>query len=1768
MPENTDEPWADRLRQHAAVGSSFEDVQRDPVMEAAQTYPDLYRQRYGRAQQDTELERQRRSLEGAEESNWTYIRRRALPFASAIGNYLDARSYGQARDRYQRGEASQGDLSIIAQYERLQHLDQNQSLGQQIQSGLAHIPALVGEAAVGGAVLGRLAGPGAAAAGRLGTEAAPSLGARAASYLGRQAAMTPLMPSMYLNEAAQRNLEQGRNVADPRGFAPALITGVMQNAVLGSLGFAGNSITQKGVFGAASRILARTATGLAEQHLFVEPLAEAISQALPEAYRLQTGHGLLMNALTGKWGDAWKQFAVSSVTFAAFSGLHEAQHGAPSAKKMLDAQGKLMEFMAESGLPRDEILGRVQDINRSIKNGTVNLDAVPSGPLRDYILNQTAAMEASKAQEGQLAEMHPQERARLAEQQQIEAQERHRAQLVEAGAWEPPQAPPAPQAPPPKNEPVYRDNIRGTWTWEDRGTRFGQHESGEPTVAGRKNGETYRFEVNHQGEYGILIPKDKNGKPLKDSSFVYMRNADGTFSGHVKVDPAHGGQGLKTAMYDYISRHIGPLTPSEQGPKPAGSGSGFGQTEGGKSFWRSNQTAKLDRLQAEKEAMAKAAAEAREAAHHRGEFYSGTSPEEIKRAAKMDKLRSRKQEATTPDVQTQIDKLKQGKQSAAEARLAARIELEAKIASKAKLAEKYGELRDRITEKQEVAPAERDKFSRDIGLTPQEKKVFWSRWQADAPSFQELANQMGISKGRAEQLEASANEKAGIDVSSARKRLQEKEKAGKLLPGAKEEVEEGKDTEHATSELKTSRERSLRELEDRRDKFHNNFLEILQRAADQGEPISDEHAQALLDLYNQHNKDSKDRRNADFKDIIDDIRESPSVRRKVEETLRIAAERAENGTENAGASRGPGEGQESAGPAEVPPASGEQGGTAPEAATAPRGEAGGNVVESWSQRLAQQEMADPSFKNLIGENQGFVDYGVIAQKAADFAKATYQRIRESVDSIHDALATLGGEIYPRVARASRGAADALARLIAVPEFSRRFAASAIDQIMWKGATPQDRIYAGGTLTEMRLQHIKGYYQSEAQRLLMAGQRAASIGNHTQAREFNTQAAEALEAANGVTSIIGQQDSPFQTPQEFQQAQADPRIQDLIKRYQSVLEPELDQWFRQSKGLDLADPKDTPTQIPGMTVNLLAVDPNAPPAPGIVGTSRGNLRSPKLGTAGFTKQATGSAERYNLDLGAMVESAVSQQAKYGTKQEAYRIFEKEGLGRWGSPGKEEGWTEFKDIAPAKGTQEAQKGQSSFFVKDAAAEDFRKAFAPDAPNKMSALATFNSLMTKAALASTVEAAYHSKNLMTMLMNPGMIPALMGNAWKLLKNKGKFDQEQVQRLVELARTGVSLPGAEQGGSAYNPLTIMGRSLHFLRSFMTLTADQAFTELSKISALKIENTESNRRDFINQLGQYNIRAQNKLVQLARDTGLGPFATAGTNYWVQGLRSLTGNPGIRTESWKGQALLRAWKYSKIAAVAGIAAAANYMLHGRVDGDDNTPLGAVKVGTDKSGKTQYADLVNLTGLTRGLRETGLLALAEGSRQGLSTGAKVDRAFKDALSSAIHPFEGPPAQFAHMFVTGENSLGMRIAPREAESRTLANATTAIQNVNPLVSALGGFNRQPEAQPLTAQERAWQLAGPYGVHTREDVSRFNNVFRDLENQRNLVKHQIEQAKKTGETPPERFAEERRYERMHRAQQEIARIGKRLGGASAEAAQAIRARQNELARRALGG
>jgi hypothetical protein len=200
------------------------------------------------------------------------------------------------------------------------------------------------------------------------------------------------------------------------------------------------------------------------------------------------------------------------------------------------------------------------------------------------------------------------------------------------------------------------------------------------------------------------------------------------------------------------------------------------------------------------------------------------------------------------------------------------------------------------------------------------------------------------------------------------------------------------------------------------------------------------------------------------------------------------------------------------------------------------------------------------------------------------------------------------------------------------------------------------------------------------------------------------------------------------------------------------------------------------------------------------------------------------------------------------------------------------------------------------------------------------------------------------------------------------------------------------------------------------------------------VEKNETGRREFVNQVGQYNRRAQGQVMHWLRDTGVAPFITAGRAFNVLALKTAMLDPGVKTTSFGSRLATAATMVSKINGTLLLVGTLNYLLTrnkgGGVTGRPGTPLGAVDLGVDdKNRRPMTLDVANILGLKRVARVTGIRGAAESLRYNLPIGTTLDSTFRDIANSWTAPFLGPVTRTASIAISGQApAIGVpRVAP---------------------------------------------------------------------------------------------------------------------------------------------
>lgn len=307
-----------------------------------------------------------------------------IPFVSG-SHIFRAQQYSEAMGRIRAGNPDSRDYQTVAEHERYQQLRGQLSIPEQASSAV--FP-LLGETMLSGGISSSLAGAATPAL----AGAAPSIAGRVAGFAGRTLATQATTPTMWnVPQGIEQNVAAGRDTFDLQGLAPAAALGTLQTAILGSLGPVTNSIAGSGVSRALTRTAVGTGVGMVEQQA-ADVASSTVGQFVFGQRRgegLNTGYGLAGSVLRGE-DDSFRNAMVQALTFAAFSGVHQAQRPVELRDRLYDATRSL----GGRGLSRSEAGAILGDVHARFERAvTGNLDqtetralfeSLPEGPVRTY----------------------------------------------------------------------------------------------------------------------------------------------------------------------------------------------------------------------------------------------------------------------------------------------------------------------------------------------------------------------------------------------------------------------------------------------------------------------------------------------------------------------------------------------------------------------------------------------------------------------------------------------------------------------------------------------------------------------------------------------------------------------------------------------------------------------------------------------------------------------------------------------------------------------------------------------------------------------------------------------------------------------------------------------------------------------------------------------------------------------------------------------------------------------------------------------------------------------------------------------------------------------------------------------------------------------------------------------------------------------------------------------------------------------------------------
>lgn len=648
-------------------------------------------------------------------------------------------------------------------------------------------------------------------------------------------------------------------------------------------------------------------------------------------------------------------------------------------------------------------------------------------------------------------------------------------------------------------------------------------------------------------------------------------------------------------------------------------------------------------------------------------------------------------------------------------------------------------------------------------------------------------------------------------------------------------------------------------------------------------------------------------------------------------------------------------------------------------------------------------------------------------------------------TVNAALKSLSGTSAPVTSSLSQASGDALVRYasaeMAGPDIASSFAGRVLgDKIHDQGFANK----LGSVLVEDRLRGLKGQFLAEAAKAKQAGDAVAEQ--------------EYLDKAQQVTSLVGKTDSPFKTEADFKAALADKDIKAAVERHKALVQPLAEQMHS-----DLGGSVAAPGANTKAFVNLSVLDDDGAALNKVGrGSSKGDLTVPLKKGSAFTRKAFGTAERYDTDYNSIVKNMITGNFEETAKRQMYEQLQKDGLGVMLSPSDKP--PEINGAPPRK-LQIERRGLGgrtlvrNLWVDRKIYPEVLRAMNLDETFKNSALTHLGNVLNTVQIKGPVDAVAHVSNILTSIAGSQGGKSVVGDLIRKLPGVNVVDA--MTRVFLKAREVASDTAEVRGQAAEVKRTGAGRDPHeggwltqkiqVIDKAARLVRDDMYQNLVDRGLAK--DSEAGRREFINQVGQYNPRLQGQIQAKLKELGASPFVVAGTNFNRNALRRVTGTPGITPASASAAVKLRAVETaSLVAGLVGIPMAINYVLSGNPNGRPGTPFGGIDTGkTNDDGKAVVVDPQQWTGVRRGLRITGADAALSGQARGEGAKVTVDRAGRDIFGGFIHPYAGPLVNAVSTLFTGYNASQHRQAEKVApgESQLAANALAAGKQLNPFV-----------------------------------------------------------------------------------------------------------------------
>jgi hypothetical protein len=692
-----------------------------------------------------------------------------------------------------------------------------------------------------------------------------------------------------------------------------------------------------------------------------------------------------------------------------------------------------------------------------------------------------------------------------------------------------------------------------------------------------------------------------------------------------------------------------------------------------------------------------------------------------------------------------------------------------------------------------------------------------------------------------------------------------------------------------------------------------------------------------------------------------------------------------------------------------------------------------------------------------------------------------------------------GYTVPKHVAAGEEVANRLVRYasarVAAPEVAKWMATDVLGP-NWKDNNFSRKL--GSVLVEDRLRAIRSGFEKLA------------------ANEIDpVQKAEFQSKADSVTTSIGMAESSFKTETEYQNALKDAEVQKAITAHKTFLGPMTENMHKYLGGELAEKGEDT-----GAFVNLIAMltdgDPaNVPTAKDMIyGSTKGNLANPRIRGSAFSKEAKGTGVGYEFDYRKIAERMVRGNYEQYALRRYYEQLVEQGLAVEAKPGTQPPKTlkgqplEKIEIRPGR----AFISGKNLWVRKDLAPEMRRALDVDKVDDIG-LKPFTDLATDLQVIGPTDAAWHTINMLAVIAGSQGARSMWYDAVRKLTpvgvvdgvvrmvyntTKALMDTPDVQKIVaEYSAEGAGRAKPIHRGGLASKLVSAATDIplektqrfdpfHHL-NVLTSSLIKAIDKGGRVTAAKmfdnlvarnlVEDSELQRREFINRMGQYNSRLMPQWQSILRDNSLSAFVVAGKNMNRQAIRRIIMSPGFaakNNEAWVKSRLIESASLASM--VIAFPVMMNLAISGKPFGRPGVPIGGIDLGTNdkKTGKPNYFDPLQLLLIRRGLRITGIQAGLQASDEQFGTAATAKQVVNDIFQGYIHPWAGPAVRTAYTAVTGRDISGYL---QSKNPNSLAeNLWAAVKNSNPSLAALYKDSESGQASPKSVVS---SLAGAVGL-----------------------------------------------------------------------------------------